>query len=296
MKISIINVMSFFLLFMTNVSVAQTVTTLTKPFSASGGLSIDKSGVIYVADFGDILGKADGKNVYRLAHDGEVSIFASGFLGASGNEFDSKGNLYQSNIASNRISKITQDGTVSLFTADKIANPVGVTVDRKDNVYNTNCKKLGAIIKTTPAGFSTIFASDSLLSCPNGLTIDNDGNLYAANFNNGKVIKITRAGKVSVLATLPGNNNGHLIFGNGRLYVVARGANQIYEVSLTGVVKLIAGTGEKGNSDGDALRSTWYIPNGIGISSSGTELYISDKVFGTGTQLNPTVVRKITGF
>ena len=296
MKLTIIKLMSIFCIFISNESIAQTVITLTEPFSASGGLSVDRSGVVYVANYGDSLKRGDGANIFKVDFNGKVTVFASGLVGASGNEFDSKGNLYQSNITGNKISKITPDGTVSLFTAAIIKNPVGVTVDNLDNIYNTNCKKQAEIIKTTPAGVSTIFASDSLLSCPNGLTIDSDGNLYTANFNNGRVIKITQAGVVSVLATVPGENNGHLIFGNGRLYVVARGANQIYEVSLTGDVKLLAGTGAKGNSDGDALQSTWYIPNGIGINSSGTKLYISDKVAGTGTELNPTVVRMITGF
>jgi len=296
MKLTIINLISIFCIFMSNESIAQTVVTLTEPFSASGGLSVDRSGVVYAADYGDTLKGANGTNVYSVTFDGIVTVFASGFLGGSGNEFDSKGNLYQSNITGNKISKITPDGTVSLFTSTLIKNPVGVTVDNLDNVYSTNCDRPGAIIKTTPEGVSTIFVSDSLLRCPNGLTIDSDGNLYTANFINGRVIKITQAGVVSVLATLPGENNGHLVFGNGRLYVVARGANQIYEVSLKGGVKLLAGTGAKGNSDGDALQSTWYIPNGIGINSSGTKLYISDKVAGTGTQLNPTVVRVITDF
>ena len=295
MRLTIINLLSMFFIFISNESIAQTVTTLTEPFSASGGLSVDASGDLYVANFGDALNNANGTNVYKVTLNGEVTVYASGLFGASGNDFDSQGNLYQSNIAASRISKITPGGTVSLFTTTNITNPVGVTVDENDNVYTTNCTSPGVIMKTTPAGISTIFASDILMSCPNGLTIDNDGTLYTSNFNNGRVIKITQAGVVSVLATLPGANNGHLIFGNGRLYVVARGANQIYEVSLTGGVKLLAGTGSAGNSDGEALQTTWFIPNGIGISSSGTDLYINDKVVGTGTQLNPIVVRMITG-
>ena len=151
-------------------------------------------------------------------------------------------------------------------------------------------------MKTTPAGVSTIFASDNIMSCPNGLTIDDDGNLYTSNFGGpGGIIKITQTGVVSLLASLPGNRNGHLIFGNNRLYVVAMRANQIYEVSLNGDVKLLAGTGAMGNSDGDALQSTWFIPNGIGISPSGTELYINDKVVGQGTELNPVIIRVISG-
>jgi len=273
-----------------------TVTTLTEPFSGSGGVAVDASGVIYVADFGAALNNANGMNVSKITLDGVITVFASGLFGASGNAFDSQGNLFQSNIAAAKISKITPDGTVSTFTTSNIRNPVGVTVDENDNVYTTNCTSPGVIVKTTPAGVSTIFVSNSLMSCPNGLTIDDDGNLYTANFNNGNVIKIAQAGAVSVLATLPGANNGHLTFGNGRLYVVARKANQIYEVSLTGGMKLLAGTGAAGNSDGDALQSTWNLPNGIRLSPTGTELYINDKVVGTGTELNPVVVRMISGF
>jgi len=295
MKLTIINLIIIFYVFMSNELIAQTVTTLTEPFSASGGLSVDASGDLYVANFGDALNNANGTNVYKVTLDGGVTVFASGLFGASGNEFDSQGNLYQSNIATSKISKITPEGIVSIYTITNITNPVGVTVDENDIVYTTNCTSPGVIMKTTSPGVSTIFATNNLLSCPNGLTIDGDGNLYTSNFNNGRVIKITQAGVVSVLATLPGTNNGHLIFGNDRLYVVARGENRIYEVSLTGDVKLLAGTGSPGNSDGDALQSTWFVPNGIGISSDGTELYINDKVYGTGTQLNPVIVRIISG-
>ena len=64
---------------------------------------------------------------------------------------------------------------------------------------------------------------------------------------------------------------------------------------MNGDIRLLAGTGTTGNADGDALETTWFIPNGIGISPSGTELYINDKVVGQGSELNPIVVRMISG-
>jgi len=296
MRTTIINIIAILSFFISKELNAQSVITLTVPFDASGGVSIDAAGVIYVANFGDALNNANGTIVYKVTDDGGVSAWASGLFGASGNEFDSQGNLFQSNIAANRISKITPDGTVSTFTTTNILGPVGVTVDNLDNVYTTNCNAPGAIIKTTPAGVSTIFAQSSLFNCPNGLTMDNDGNFYSVNFSNGSLLKITPNGDVSILATMPGGNNGHVTFGNGRLYVVDRGANQIYEVSLIGAVKLLAGTGAAGNSDDrDALQSTWFASNGIKLSSSGNELYINDKVPNTGTQLNPVIVRMIAG-
>jgi hypothetical protein len=53
------------------------------------------------------------------------------------------------------------------------------------------------------------------------------------------VVKVTPAGDVSVLAKIPGNNNGHINYRDGYLYVVARAAHQIYRVSLTGKVELL---------------------------------------------------------
>ncbi len=75
-----------------------------------------------------------------------------------------------------------------------------------------------------------------LLKCPNGLVIDDEDNIYLANFSDGALIKITPDGIPSLFATIPGGNNGHVSFANNRLYVVSRGGHQIYEVALEGTV------------------------------------------------------------
>lgn len=229
--------------------------------------------------------------------DGSVSVFASGLSGASGNAFDSQGNLYQSNIAGNRISKIDPSGNVSTFATNGIFSPVGIAVGAGDTVYVANCGN-GTIRKIAPDGTSMPFASGSLFSCPNGLTIDNDGNLYTANFNNGNVIKIEPDGTASLFATIPGGNNGHLTFANNRLYVVGRCNNRIYEVSMSGDVSWLAGSGQRGNTDGPASSASFSIPNGIAASPDGTVLYVNDAVpLGGGCfqgALNQVVLRKIS--
>ena len=100
---------SFFISVIIN---AQTVTTLTGQFDASGDIAVDNAGNIYVANFGRLLGGAGsggGQEVYKVTPQGEVSVFATGLNGASGNEFGPDGILYQSNISSGVISKIDQD-------------------------------------------------------------------------------------------------------------------------------------------------------------------------------------------
>ena len=280
------------------VSIGQTVVTLTTNLNASGGVSVDTSGDIYVADFGIFLNNANGTNVYKVLRDGSFSVFATGLRGASGNDFDSQGNLFQSNIAVGDVSKIDTAGNVSFFASANLFAPVGIAIAAGDTVFVAECGA-GWIVRITPNGVSSIFTPSSLLNCPNGLTMDDDGNLYTCNFDNGWVVKITPDGTASNFAEIPGGRNGHLTFANGRLYVVGRCANQIFEVELDGTVNLLAGTGARGNDDGPALQATFNLSNGIAASPDGDTLYINDAVSLHGdcvtTPLNPVIVRMIVG-
>ena len=272
------------------------VRTLTEQFAGSGGVAVDDNGFVYVADFGLLLSNANGNRVWKIdPSDGSMEIYAQGFAGASGNDFDSEGNLIQSNIAGSRISKITPDGVVTTIATsiDGIQGPVGIAVDPDDNIFVANCGG-GSIARISADGSEKgIFVSHNLLSCPNGLTIDDDRNLYAANFNNGRVIRITPEGEVSQLASIPGNGNGHITFANGVLYVAARNANQIYELTLEGDFTLLAGTSARGNDDGNALESTMYVPNGVRVSPDGKTLYWNDAVSTNGPRLNPVLLRSL---
>ena len=102
---------------------AQTVTTLAVSLSGSGDLAVGPDGQIYVADFGQFLSNANGTTLSRITLDGQVSVFASGFNGASGNEFDADGNLIQANIAGNRIDRVAPDGTVTTLAQSGFSQP-----------------------------------------------------------------------------------------------------------------------------------------------------------------------------
>ena len=272
------------------------VRTLTGEFAGSGGVAVDEEGFVYVADFGLLLSNANGNRVWKVdPSDGSMEVFATGFAGASGNDFDSQGNLIQSNIAGSRISRISPEGEVTTIATavDGIQGPVGIAVDADDNIFVANCGG-GSIARISADGSEKgIWVSNNFLSCPNGLTIDDDGNLYTANFNNGRIVKITPEKEVSVLATIPGGQNGHVTFANGVLYVAARRANQLYELTLDGEFTLLAGTGALGNDDGNALDSTMYVPNGVRVSNDGQTLYWNDAVATNGPRLNPVLLRSL---
>lgn len=277
------------------------VSTLAEVEGGTGGLVVDARGNVYSADFGAVLGNPDtaGTRLFRITPAGETSVFASGFEGASGVAIDRDGNFHQANIRGGYLSTISPDGTVARHPATGLRSPVGVVIDDKGTIFVANCGA-ASVQRITADGTSSRFVESDLLKCPNGLTLDDDGNLYAANFYSGDVVKITPQGEATVLATLPGNNNGHIVFvehavDGGALYVVARAAHQIYRVALDGTATLFAGSGEQGSKDGPLLEASFTFPNDIAVSPDGKRLYVNEVADPStkGFKLAPTRVRVI---
>ena len=274
---------------------ATGVETLAQIEGGSGGLSIDRQGDLYSAEFGDSLGgSGGGTRVFKITPDGEAEIFAEGLAGASGNEFGEDGFLYQSNIRAGKVSRISPDGVVTDFATKNLVNPVGVATGKDGQLYVADCGA-NKIVRLGSEGGSTVFAAGGLLLCPNGITVDEEGTFYVANFYNGDVVRLTRAGEASRLVTLPGNNNGHLIYHQGWLFVVGRGAHQIFRVGLDGEFEVLAGSGEKGGADGDPASARFCFPNDIAASAGGRYLYVNEVADETssGMDLEPTRIRRI---
>jgi sugar lactone lactonase YvrE len=198
---------------------------------AVGGVTVDRLGLIYVADFRE--------TVWKVTPDGKATRFASGLYGASGNAIDSKGNLFQSNFSGNYISKIDRFGNQTVLVDSGLAGPVGITIDQEDNLYVTNCRD-NAISKVTKGGQISTFSTGNFFNCPNGITRDGQGNIYVVNYRDERMLKITPDGSVSEFATLPGGGNGHVTFARGDLYATSLRGRRIYRVSLAGEVTLIA--------------------------------------------------------
>ncbi|MDH3733126.1 MAG: hypothetical protein OEU54_06305 [Gemmatimonadota bacterium] len=275
---------------------ARTVGTLAGPIEAgSGGLEVDADGNVYTADFGATLSSGPpGTRIWMSTPDGEVSVFAEGFMGASGNTIGPDGWFYQSDIAGNTISRVSPDGTVEKFVTSGVRNPVGIVFDTDGDLIVANCGG-NSLSRVGADGTAELWVQSEFLRCPNGITLAPDGNLYVANFMDGNVVRVTPAGEASVFATLPGNNNGHIVFGNGLLYVVARANHQIYELTLDGELTLIAGNGGRGLDDGPALEATLSLPNDVALSPDGRILYWNDVgVTGPDPQtLTPTFIRYV---
>jgi len=263
------------------------VRTLTSSLNeGSGGMDVDAQGNIYMADFGGTTGGNPwGDRILKITPDGQVTTFVTGLTGASGNDFDQEGNLFQSNIAAGAISKITPEGTLTEF-ASGFSAPVGITIDSSGHLFVCNCSA-NSISKVTPQGEVSLFVQSNLMNCPNGIDMDQKGNLYVASFNSRNLVKITPEGSVSTFASLPGNNNGHLLIRGEWIYVVSRGLHQIHRVSFDGQVSWLAGNGQRGIVDGPLSEASFSLPNDLAFSPDGRYIYINDV---NGSNPNPTVI------
>lgn len=303
------NLLFILCLISTNLQAQIQVTTISPEIMGSGGLSLDDSGNLIIADFGDFLSITDPdglpNDVLIMDSGFNISQFSTGFVGASGNDFDSNGILYQSDIRANAIYKII-GGVRTFVTSTGINAPVGLVFDSNDNFYVCNCGN-NTIRKITPEGVSTQFSSGTIFQCPNGITIDENDNIYVSNFGNGSIIKITTDGTSSLLNSTPGGStggpsNGHLDYfqPTRTLFIASHGSNKIYKMSIDNPSDLtaIVGSGVRGNADGDANTASFSRPNGVVVTQTGDSIYVNSAVPLTNVPngpLNPQLIRLITG-
>jgi hypothetical protein len=110
------------------------------------------------------------------------------------------------------------------------------------------------------------------LNLANGRVPDANGSTIPAN-----------GGVVSTLAASTSSSNpslaspaGVAIGTSGTLYVASLGADVIFQVdNSSGVVRALAGTGQVGYVDGQAVNARFYDPTGIAVGPDGT-VYVAD--------------------
>lgn len=97
-------------------------------------------------------------------------------------------------------------------------NGVGVAPD--GTVYASNTGGTQRIYKVTPNGETSVFAEGAPLAAPNGVAIDNDGNIVVVNVGDNAVITFNPAGEVVMTEhAAEGGNDGVVIMEDGTKYV-----------------------------------------------------------------------------
>ena len=308
------------------------------------GLFAAPSGKLYFADYARIRMLTPGGNIATVAGDG-ISGYSTDGIPATGAHLsqpegvalDAAGNLYIADSgASNRIRKVTPDGTISTLAGNGTAgysgdggpavsaqlnDPEGVALDAAGNLYIADSAN-GCIRKVTPDGaISTVVgngtpgfsgdggaATSAQLSYPRGVTVDTAGNLYIADFGNGRVRKVSPSGAINTIAG-GGTNSASSAAGNplaavsvslvpqgvavdsaGNVFI-ADFNNLVWKVSPNGAIATVAGNGTLGYSgdNGDATRAQLSDVRGVAVDASGN-VYFSDTSNSALRQLRPVPV------
>jgi len=109
---------------------------------------------------------------------------------------------------------------------------------------------------------------------PTGLAADDQGNLYVSDTHNGAVRKLSKEGLVTTVADNLEDPMG-LFWSDGTLYIAETGANRIVTLAQDGQLKTLAGSGESGCKDGNAVEAWFSCPQWVTAGPDGT-LYVAD--------------------
>jgi sugar lactone lactonase YvrE len=229
-------------------------------FNNPGGIAVDASGNVYVAD-------QTNHKIRKITSAGVVTTFAGSGVAA------------------------TVDGT---GTAASFNFPTGIAIDATGNLFVAEF--YGHRVRMiTPAGVVTTFVGSGAMGSADGtgaaasfynpadITIDIAGNLYVSDYNNHKIRKITPAGVVTSLAGsgASGNADGTGAAASffqplglccdlaGNIYVADYSNNIIRKITPGGVVTTIAGSGGYGGADGQGTSATFAYPYDLAVDVSG---------------------------
>jgi uncharacterized protein (TIGR03437 family) len=278
------------------------------------GLCLDSQSNLYIADSGNnsvrrlsaagILSTVAGTGQRGYGGDGRLATSAD-MSAPVGVAVDGAGDLYISDHFNDVIRKVSPKGVIGKFAG--MFMPWGLTVDTSGNLYVA--AGFTSIYKVTSAGTSTIIsgginfpshdsdgipATSTHLRVPQGVAIDQVGNLYIADSNNNQVRKVTRDGTASIFAgfgiagytgdgvdatrTDLAHPSAVAFDAAGNLYISDSYSNLIRQVDKGGTISTIGGKlgSGFGGDGGYATAANLNFPFGLAVARDGS-LYIADQ-------------------
>jgi sugar lactone lactonase YvrE len=179
-------------------------------------------------------------SIYRIAANGNMSVFAQGMGVATGIAFDREGNLYAGD-RSGSIFKISRDREIFVFaTLEPSVAAYHLAFDYADNLYVTapSTTSSDPVYMIDPDGQTSEYFRG--LGRPQGLAFDTEGNLYVAASYAGRrgIVRITPQREAAMVVA--GNNIAGLAFTPTRTCIIAT-SDALYQLSWGIQGKLLAG-------------------------------------------------------
>ena len=298
-------------------------------FNSPFAVASDAQRNVYVADQGNnCIRKITPNGVVSTLAGSGVAGFADGtgaaaqFNAPQGVAMGSLGNIYLTDAANNCIRMITADGVVTTLTglssylrqegyADgpaasaQFAFPIGIAVDKQGNIYvadnaNEVIRKIslsGNVITMAGSpgknGFADGFGASAMFDNPQGLAVDELGNVYVADVNNNRIRKITSYGVVTTIAgnSMVGHTDGTgaaATFAGptgvatdfyGNIYVADATGQCIRKITPNGLVSTLAGSTItiQGYVDWPDSLARFAFPTGIATDPEG-EIFVADNI------------------
>jgi len=304
---------------------SQPLPAVNAPLGGASGVATDSKGNVYVADPDNslvmrIAPAPDGK-LTVIAGNGVVGFSGDGGAATSASlsrpvavAVDSAGGIYIVDAGNGRIRKVSGEMITTIagngtsgFSGDggpaasaQFRAPADVAVDSSGAVYiadsgNNRVRKVFGGTITTVAGSGELdFSGDGGPAIRAGLgvrklAVDAGGNLYIADYANGRVRKVS-GGSITTVA-----GNGLVGFGSGgtlddgglatqtaigpsgvaidslgNIYIVDTNSYRLRKVSVAGIITTIAGNGTNGfaGDGGQATSASLFNPAGVAVDAS----------------------------
>jgi hypothetical protein len=181
-------------------------------------------------------------------------------------------------------------GPLSVFTpgtvttvATSLTDPIAITIDSAGNAYilQSGTAPGSASLLLLPAGggaLQTLIAPGSGLFTPSALALDASGNIYIADKTENTVTRYGADGSVNT-SFVTGLDTPTALYADSfdNLYIAQAGAaHNVIEVYLSGIRRIVAGSGTVSGANGVAATTASFVsPSSLHIDLNGI-LYIAD--------------------
>jgi len=209
------------------------------------------SGIV-VDIFGNVYFTDTGKGVWKIDTQGKVTyIPASRFhwmaIDPAGYFAESQKNFGQ------YFERVTDQNSKPALI---LCSDFPLVVNKDGNIYYADTRHNSAkIVRRTPEGNESVFASDKIFEFVSGIAAAPDSSIYiteSSNANANTIRKITLGGKMSIIATFVGKDGsdspletvpsycrGLAVDSMGFVYVAATGSRSVLKISPEGVIRTI---------------------------------------------------------